>query len=81
MCVRVHRSNHVITEPWDPRSRTITIPAQLDPALEDIAIRTVLSELAVEQPDSGAVCWCGAPVRVLHIPQPRQHPEVMARGA
>lgn len=81
MCVRVHRSNRIITEPWDPRSRTITIPAQLGPALEDIAIRTVLAELAVEQPASGAVCWCGTPTGALHIPQQRSTPEVMARGA
>lgn len=66
MCVRVHRSNH-LARPWDPSSGTITIPAHLGPDLAIFAVRVVLAELAVVQPTSGAVCWCGAPVNMAPI--------------
>lgn len=81
MCVLIRRTTRVVS-PWDATLRTITIPAQLDADRAVLAVRTVLAELAVPQPASGALCWCGAPVDIgaPQIPA-QQHPnEVMARG-
>lgn len=81
MCIQVRSSTHVTT-PWNPRTRTITIPAGLCPEREEAAVRFVLAKLAIAQPCSGAVCWCGAPVRnwAPLIPTQR-HSEVMAHGS
>ncbi|WP_030599278.1 hypothetical protein [Streptomyces sulphureus] len=79
MCIRVRRAPSV-TNPWDGHN-TITIPAALDAARALIAIRAVLRELGVLQPEFGAVCWCGAPVTdEVRIPLQRRTPEVMAHG-
>lgn len=83
MCVRVEYSALCPTDPWDPSARVITLPATLSVASTNVVVRAVLSSLAVEQPSSGAVCFCGAPVGLLpRIPQQRtKDTEVMIRGA
>lgn len=81
MCVRIQRSLNV-TEPWGPRERTIRIPATLDADRALTAVRAVLHELAVPQPQFGAVCWCGDTVEIpARVPYQRRANEVMARGA
>lgn len=82
MCIRVRFSAHCPADPWDPLARTITLPVALPTASTALVVRAVLSELAVEQPDVGAVCFCGAPVHFLpRVPQQRRMDEVMRRGA
>ncbi|MGI3225177.1 hypothetical protein ACRJ4B_15900 [Streptomyces sp. GTA36] len=46
-------------------------------------MRAILSELVVEQPALGAVCWCGAPVDLTpRIPiQRRSDEQVVKHGA
>ncbi|AZM46614.1 hypothetical protein DMB38_13035 [Streptomyces sp. WAC 06738] len=84
MCVRVLRSA-LVTAPWVPETRTITVPALLDAERTLRAVRGVLAELGVEQPTFGAVCWCGQPVAVStdepRVPNQRRSTEVVTRGA
>lgn len=82
MCIQVRSAVHVNT-PWNPHTCTITIPAGLSTEREEAALRFVLTKLAIAQPCSGAVCWCGAPVRnsAPLIPTQRHSSEVMAHGA
>jgi hypothetical protein len=73
MCISVHRSASpaVTIAPWNPTTLTITIPACLNAARSLIAVRAVLSELAIIQPADGAVCWCGSPVLLPRVPAQR----------
>jgi hypothetical protein len=81
MCVRVRRSTTVVS-PWDPARQVITIPAVLDGPMADVAVRATLAQLGVNQPLTGAVCWCGDPVHTgPHIPQTTDTSEVTHRGA
>jgi hypothetical protein len=63
MCVRIHRAT-TLTAPWDADQLTITIPEWLDHDRALRAVRAILTELGALQPDLGAVCYCGEPVRV-----------------
>lgn len=65
MCIRVHYVSSGTASPWDPERRLIRIPAQLEGIYALRAVRKVLSELAVEQPELGARCFCGERVRLL----------------
>lgn len=72
MCVNIRRSTMTWVAPWDHDRRSITIPAVLSPQRGLLAVRAVLMELGVQQPEEGAVCWCGdriaaADLRVLAI--------------
>jgi hypothetical protein len=83
MCIQVRRSVHVTT-PWDPRTNTLTIPAEHNAEHRMQSVRAILTELNVPQPPVGAVCWCGDPITGIspRIPNQRTtHTEVMARGA
>lgn len=65
MCVHISvRFATRIAVPWDPDRRTLTVPAGLSTVRTMAAVRTVLTEMGVEQPSVGAVCWCGQPVEV-----------------
>lgn len=66
MCVRVECAA-TVTDPWNPDERVILLPATLPTAALPTALHAVLAELGIPQPDSGALCFCGAPIRV---PQP-----------
>ncbi|MEU7381506.1 hypothetical protein AB0A91_16190 [Streptomyces sp. NPDC042207] len=46
-------------------------------------VRAILRELAVEQPEFGAVCWCGAEVDLTprNSQQQRSEQVVKTRGA
>lgn len=83
MCVRVHFTVDAAAS-WNPKQETISIPAHLEPPYALRAVRAILAKLAVVQPEDGAVCWCGEPVRmcgVTAIPSQRPPSEVMSRGA
>jgi len=82
MCIRVESAPRaLIDDPWDPLRQVITIPSTLRDAFALRAVRTVLAELDVPQPESGARCWCGEPIRLLDfIPQQRSN-EVINLGA
>lgn len=71
MCVRVRRSSSIVTRPWDPAERIVTIPDGLSNGWELVAVRAVLTELGAEQPPFGAICYCGAPVRLNRMPLQR----------
>lgn len=74
MCILVHRSPTPV-HPWNAQLRVITIPAGLSCASELIAVRAVLVELGIPQPDDEAVCWCGAPVEAYRVPAQRHTSE------
>ncbi|MBM7088080.1 hypothetical protein JTP67_05840 [Streptomyces sp. S12] len=47
-------------------------------------MRTILRELVADQPEFGAVCWCGDPVHidpVPAIPQQKMSEQVVRHGA
>lgn len=72
MCVRVQYVSSCTFLPYDDTRNVINIPADLDGAYVLLAVRKVLSGLAAEQPATGAVCWCGEPVRLLARPTQQQ---------
>lgn len=81
MCVRVERVPSPAL-PYDPERRVISVPECLPLSHTVIAVRAVLDELVIEQPEFGAVCFCGAQVDVTAglIPQQRTS-EVNTLGA
>lgn len=82
MCVRIERVPDPV-QPYDSARRVISVPDCLSPQLTVIAVRAVLDELAIAQPEFGAVCFCGAPVGVAEglIPRHRLIDEVIHIGA
>jgi hypothetical protein len=82
MCVRVSFASPNALPAFDADERVITIPSLLPPAHTVTLVRAVLAELVVEQPELGAVCWCGAPVDLTpRIPQQRRSEQVVNHGA
>lgn len=68
--------------PYDADSGTVTLPDYLAQPATLTALRAVLEELAVEQPEHGAICWCGEPIHLLpRVPTQRRNGEVTHRGA
>jgi hypothetical protein len=67
MCTQVRTSTRE-ERPWNPTTGTITIPAGLTSERANRAVRAVLAKLAIPQPSSGAVCWCGDPVSITPGP-------------
>lgn len=69
MCIRVQYAplTAACAQPYDAHRQVITLPDDLPRSVLLLAVRTVLAELAIDQPQMGAVCWCGAAIRV----QPR----------
>lgn len=82
MCITVESAPRaLLDDPWDPDRQLIIIPSDLRDGFALRAVRTVLAELDVPQPESGAICWCGEPIRLLDsIPQQRSN-EVINLGA
>lgn len=68
MCVRVRFTAQLCRSIYSPDSRLITIPASIADSRRVTAVRAVLSELRVPQPELGAVCWCGEPIEILRDP-------------
>lgn len=82
MCVRVRFTSCVRPCIYDAEANTIDLPEILDHAHAVTALRAVLSELLVQQPKLGAVCWCGEPVSLLpRVPQQRRSEQVIKHGA
>lgn len=85
MCVQVYfttlRSAHP-DQLFDAARRSITLPARLDTPHVLVTVRAILTELAVPQPEFGAVCWCGEAVELLpRVPQQRRSGQVVSHGA
>lgn len=82
MCVRVQFAVSSGLPIYDSGARLITLPDSIAHAHRVTAVRAVLSELAVIQPELGAVCWCGESVSLLpRVPQQRRSEQVIHHGA
>lgn len=82
MCVRIQYTDQMGTPLYDDAAGLITIPASIAVSRRVTAVRAVLSELQVVQPQLGAVCWCGEPIDVLpRVPEQRRSGQVIQRGA
>lgn len=82
MCVRISFAVRSGSPIYDPESGLITLPGSIAQVHRVTAVRAVLSELHVPQPELGAVCWCGEPIDVLpRIPEQRRSEQVVKHGA
>lgn len=83
MCVNVQLTSARVTEPWDPDTCTITVPAGQDTRKTTLLVRAVLIELDVIQPPYGAECYCGERLDIAAIVRrgPARIGEVVFRGA
>lgn len=85
MCVRVEYVSVSEFLPYDDTRNMINVPAHFEGSpYALLAVRHVLSQLEAKQPPSGAVCWCGEPVRLLARSTHQQtngEPVVMRHGA
>ncbi|GAA3851718.1 hypothetical protein GCM10023084_02430 [Streptomyces lacrimifluminis] len=82
MCVRIRFNSCVQPPIYDAEDGSITLPTALDHTHAVTALRAVLSELRVQQPQLGAVCWCGESVTLLpRVPQQRRSEQVIKHGA
>lgn len=82
MCVRIRFSSCSGPRIYDSDSGVITLPASVRPAHAVTAVRAVLSELRVSQPELGAVCWCGESVDLTpRVPEQRRSEQVVNHGA
>jgi hypothetical protein len=81
MCVRIRFTAHS-TAPIYDGAGLITLPASIATSRRVTAVRAVLSELHVIQPELGAVCWCGETILLLPaVPQQRRSEQVVKHGA
>ncbi|MGW8703342.1 hypothetical protein ACWGOK_41645 [Streptomyces eurythermus] len=85
MCIRVeYAPRHAISDPYDADRQVITLPANLGETrvYAASALQAVLLRLDVDQPEFGAVCWCGDPITLAPaIPTQRRRDEVINLGA
>jgi hypothetical protein len=82
MCVRVSFASPNALPAFDADERVIAVPRGLSPAHTVTLVRAILVELVAEQPELGAVCWCGAPVDLTpRIPHQRRSEQVVKHGA
>jgi hypothetical protein len=82
MCVRIRFAPSIARPIFDADGGAITVPGWLCPSLTAIAVRAVLSELRVEQPQFGAVCWCGEDIDLPpRVPNQRRTEQVIIHGA
>lgn len=63
MCVRIRFAVRSAAPIYDPAAGLITLPDSIAQVHRVTAVKAVLSELRVPQPELGAVCWCGSPSR------------------
>lgn len=80
MCIRVRYEAFDplgAFHPYDAAAGIVTLPDCLAQADTLTILRAVLEELAVKQPESGAICWCGEPIMLLpRIPTQRRSGQV-----
>lgn len=83
MCIRVQFApRRLLQDPWDRSQNLVTLPETLHGDFALRALRFLLDELGTPQPESGALCWCGEPIRLLpRVPQQRRSGQVMTHGA
>lgn len=83
MCVRIRFTVRSGLPIYDSAAGLLTLPGNLNPAHRVTAVRAVLTELAVPQPELGAVCWCGEAIDLLpRVPdQQRRSEQVTHHGA
>lgn len=82
MCVLIRFAPPDVPPTFDADRRVIKIPQGTTPAHTVTLVRAILSELAVIQPELGAVCWCGAEVDLTpRIPNQRRTEQVVTHGA
>lgn len=82
MCVRIQYNPPDTPPGFDADERLIRVPGQMPPAHTVTLVRAILAELVAEQPELGAVCWCGAPVDLTpRIPHQRTSDQVVTHGA
>ena len=79
MCVRVALVQTGALPAFDADDRMISVPRHLTPEHRVTLVRAILNELAVPQPDLGAVCWCGEPVDMTpRIPRQRRSEQMVS---
>jgi hypothetical protein len=82
MCVRIRFSSGSAPRIYDADTGTITLPATVPATRIVTAVRAVLSELRVVQPEFGALCWCGETVDLTpRVPEQRRSEQVVKHGA
>lgn len=82
MCVRVSLAPPEELPAFDADARVISIPCDVPSADVLTLVRAILRELIVEQPQFGAVCWCGEGVEIpLRVPHQRRSEQVVKHGA
>ncbi|WP_097866521.1 hypothetical protein [Streptomyces sp. rh34] len=82
MCIRVQYAPIGSARPYDAATQTIALPTGLDRERTVTAVRAILSELAVPQPQFGARCFCGEPLDLApRIPQQRTGEQAVTHGA
>ncbi|MCQ6250855.1 hypothetical protein [Streptomyces malaysiensis] len=78
MCISVQYAPIDSLKPWDADRQVITLPDHLTGAVSLRALRAVLLKLAIPQPESGAVCWCGERIRLLdYVAQQQRSSELV----
>ncbi|MEU0671301.1 hypothetical protein ABZ330_00115 [Streptomyces sp. NPDC006172] len=82
MCIRVrYAPRQSLEEPYDASRLVITLPRELHEQYAMRALRAVLAQLDIEQPEFGARCWCGEQIGLRPlIPQQRRSDEVINLG-
>lgn len=84
MCLRVRYKafDPLNFRPYDATTNVITLPDVLPKESALVALRAVLVELAVKQPEFGAVCWCGEAIELRpRVPIQRRSGQVIHHGA
>jgi hypothetical protein len=82
MCVHVRFTSRSEARVFDADNRTITLPRILSHERCVTVVRAIMAELAVLQPELGAVCWCGEPIDLLpRVPEQRRSEQVINHGA
>lgn len=82
MCVRVSLAPPEALPTFDADARVIRIPCDVPSAHTVTLVRAILRELIVEQPEFGAVCWCGEGVDIPpRVPHQRRSEQVVKHGA
>ena len=78
MCVRVSLTPAEDPPAFDADARVIRIPCDVPSGHTVTLVRAILRELIVEQPEVGAVCWCGEGVEIpLCVPHQRRSEQVV----
>lgn len=80
VCIRIQFAPLGSSPIYDAERQRITLPP-LPPARAVTAVRAVLLELAVPQPQFGALCWCGEPVDPVPAPAQQRSEQVSNYGA